>query len=97
MADSFEPLTESYFYILLCLYDGPNHGYGIMQKTLVLSAGNVRLDRFFGGCPAGSAAEEGGTHHLCRRGHRRDHHHNRHLRRDFALTGSGPGAYNGPR
>lgn len=43
MADSFEPLTESYFYILLCLYDGPNHGYGIMQKTLALSAGNVRL------------------------------------------------------
>lgn len=43
MADTFEPLTESYFYILLCLYDGPNHGYGIMQKTLALSAGNVRL------------------------------------------------------
>jgi len=43
MSDSFEPLTESYFYILLCLYEGPNHGYGIMQKTLALSAGNVRL------------------------------------------------------
>lgn len=43
MADSFEPLTESYYYILLCLYDGPNHGYGIMQKTLELSAGSVRL------------------------------------------------------
>ena len=43
MADTFEPLTESYFYILLCLYGGPNHGYGIMQKTLALSAGNVRI------------------------------------------------------
>ena len=43
MSDAFEPLTESYFYILLCLYEGPNHGYGIMQKALALSAGNVRL------------------------------------------------------
>jgi len=32
-----EPLTESYFFILLCLYDGANHGYGIMQKTKELS------------------------------------------------------------
>lgn len=38
-----EALTESYFYILLCLYDGPNHGYGIMQKTLELSHGQVRI------------------------------------------------------
>lgn len=43
MADPYEPLTESYYYILLCLYDGPNHGYGIMQKALALSAGNVRI------------------------------------------------------
>ena len=38
-----EPLTESYFYILLCLYRGPNHGYGIMQQTLELSDGHVRI------------------------------------------------------
>lgn len=38
-----EPLTESYFYILLCLHAGPNHGYGIMQKTMELSEGHVRI------------------------------------------------------
>lgn len=38
-----EPLTESYFYILLCLYEGPNHGYGIMQETDRLSEGNVKI------------------------------------------------------
>ena len=43
MPEAFEPLTESYFYILLCLYQEPNHGYGIMQKTLALSSGSVRL------------------------------------------------------
>ena len=39
-----EPLTESYFYILLCLYHTPMHGYGIMQKTAELSQGNVKID-----------------------------------------------------
>ena len=43
MANKTEPLTESYFFILLCLYRGPNHGYGIMQQTLKLSNGNVRI------------------------------------------------------
>ena len=38
-----EPLTESYFFILLCLYRGPNHGYGIMQQALALSKGNVQI------------------------------------------------------
>lgn len=38
-----EPLTESYFYILLCLAHGPNHGYGIMQETAALSNGRVRI------------------------------------------------------
>lgn len=38
-----EPLTESYFYILLCLYRGPNHGYGIMRQALALSEGHVRI------------------------------------------------------
>ena len=38
-----EPLTESYFYILLCLYHGPNHGYGIMQETENFSKGRVKI------------------------------------------------------
>jgi len=43
MSKKIEPLTESYFYILLCLFDGPNHGYGIMQKTESLSNGRVKI------------------------------------------------------
>ncbi len=38
-----EALTESYFYILLCLYEGENHGYGIMQRTIELSKGRVKI------------------------------------------------------
>lgn len=38
-----EPLTESYFYILLCLYTQPLHGYGIMQEAARLSEGNVKI------------------------------------------------------
>lgn len=38
-----EPLTESYYYILLCLYKEPSHGYGIMQMTLNLSNGRVKI------------------------------------------------------
>lgn len=38
-----EPLTESYFYILLCLYQKPRHGYGIMQEAARLSNGNVKI------------------------------------------------------
>jgi DNA-binding PadR family transcriptional regulator len=38
-----EPLTESYFYILLCLYEGENHGYGIMQRTIELSEKRVKI------------------------------------------------------
>ena len=43
MGKQTEPLTESYFYILLCLYSGDNHGYGIMQMTEQLSGGRVRI------------------------------------------------------
>ena len=35
-------LTESTFYILLSLLQ-PRHGYGIMQSTLEMSSGRVRL------------------------------------------------------
>ncbi|HKM21862.1 MAG TPA: PadR family transcriptional regulator [Lachnospiraceae bacterium] len=43
MMMNHEPLTESYFYILLCLYHEPLHGYGIMQETLRLSANRVKI------------------------------------------------------
>lgn len=35
-------LTETTYYILLSLLH-PNHGYGIMQQTELLSSGRVRL------------------------------------------------------
>ena len=38
-----EPLSESYYYILLCLSKGANHGYGIMQMTEKLSGGDVTI------------------------------------------------------
>lgn len=38
-----EPLTESCFYILLCLYKGHNHGYGIMQQSAVMTNGRVKI------------------------------------------------------
>ena len=59
MANKTEPLTESYFFILLCLYRGPNHGYGIMQQTLALSNGNVRI---------GSGTMYGATSQMMKRG-----------------------------
>ena len=59
MANKAEPLTESYFYILLCLYRGPNHGYGIMQQTLELSGGNVRI---------GSGTMYGATGNMMKKG-----------------------------
>ena len=43
MLNKNEPLTESYFYILLCLYRGASHGYGIMQETERLSGGRVKI------------------------------------------------------
>ncbi len=54
-----EPLTESYFYILLCLYRGPNHGYGIMRQTLALSEGHVRI---------GSGTMYGATGNMMKKG-----------------------------
>lgn len=54
-----EPLTESYFYILLCLYHGALHGYGIMQKTTELSQGNVKI---------GSGTMYGATDNMMKKG-----------------------------
>lgn len=43
MPKKIEPLSESYYYILLCLSKGPLHGYGIMQLAAQLSDGEVRI------------------------------------------------------
>ena len=37
-----EPLTESYFYILLCLQK-PNHGYGVVQRVEKMTEGEIKL------------------------------------------------------
>ena len=41
--DSFLPLKSNWFHILLCLVEGEQHGYGIMQNVLEHSGGRVRL------------------------------------------------------
>ncbi len=38
----YVPMTETAFYILLCLRE-PNHGYGIVQKVEKLTNGGIRL------------------------------------------------------
>ncbi len=59
MGRGAEPLTESYFYILLCLFDGPSHGYGIMRRALELSDGHVRI---------GSGTMYGATGNMMKKG-----------------------------
>ena len=59
MGKQSEPLTESYFYILMCLYGGDNHGYGIMQMTEQLSGGRVRI---------GSGTMYGATGNMLKKG-----------------------------
>lgn len=54
-----EPLTESYFYILLCLYSGPKHGYGIMQQTQEMTGGRVKI---------GSGTMYGATGNMMKKG-----------------------------
>lgn len=54
-----EPMSESYFYILLCLSKGPNHGYGIMQMTNTLSHGEVTI---------GSGTMYGATSNMLKKG-----------------------------
>ncbi len=54
-----EPLTESYYYILLCLYNKPNHGYGIMQDTAKLSENTVKI---------GSGTMYGATSNMMKKG-----------------------------
>lgn len=38
----YVPMTETGFYILLCLQQ-PNHGYGIVQRVTAMTDGEVRL------------------------------------------------------
>ena len=54
-----EPMSESYFYILLCLTKGANHGYGIMQMTEKLSGGDVKI---------GSGTMYGATGNMMKKG-----------------------------
>jgi len=42
-ADAFLPLKSNWFHILVCLVEGEQHGYGIMQDVLERSGGKVRL------------------------------------------------------
>lgn len=54
-----EPMSESYYYILLCLSKGANHGYGIMQMTEKLSGGDVKI---------GSGTMYGATSNMMKKG-----------------------------
>ncbi len=54
-----EPMSESYYYILLCLAKGANHGYGIMQMTKELSGGDVTI---------GSGTMYGATSNMMKKG-----------------------------
>ena len=54
-----EPMSESYYYILLCLAKGANHGYGIMQMTQKLSDGDVTI---------GSGTMYGATSNMMKKG-----------------------------
>ena len=46
----YAPMTETAFYILLCLQK-PGHGYGVVQQVEKLTGGFIR-DNFFGRTPA---------------------------------------------
>lgn len=54
-----EPMSESYYYILLCLAKGANHGYVIMQMTEKLSRGDVTI---------GSGTMYGATSNMMKKG-----------------------------
>src|SRR5258705_9708498 len=41
--DAFLPLKSNWLHILVCLVEGEQHGYGIMQDVLERSGGKVRL------------------------------------------------------
>lgn len=74
-----EPLTESYFYILLCLHEHPRHGYGIMQRVQELSDGHVRI---------GSGTMYGATANLMQKGWIKERKTGER-RREYELTDAG--------
>ena len=41
--DAFLPLKSNWFHVLVCLVEGEQHGYGIMQDVLEHTDGKVRL------------------------------------------------------
>lgn len=43
MENRHEPLTESCYYILLCLSQGDSYGYKIMSRAKILSGGLVTI------------------------------------------------------
>lgn len=59
MPKRIEPMSESYYYILLCLSSRPLHGYGIMQLASELSDGEVKI---------GSGTMYGATGNLIKKG-----------------------------
>lgn len=78
-----EPMSESYYYILLCLSKGANHGYGIMQMTEKLSGGDVKI---------GSGTMYGATGNMIKKGWIREIMSNepgQERRRLYQLSGSG--------
>lgn len=84
-----EPLSESYYYILLCLAKGANHGYGIMQMTKELSGGDVAI---------GSGTMYGATSNMLKKGWIRESMSNEpglERRRLYQLTDAGREALKG--
>ena len=78
-----EPMSESYYYILLCLAKGANHGYGIMQMTEKLSKGDVTI---------GSGTMYGATSNMMKKGWIKETVSNEiglERRRQYQLTESG--------
>ena len=76
-------MSESYYYILLCLAKGANHGYGIMQMTEKLSGGDVII---------GSGTMYGATGNMMKKGWIREmmsEEAGLERRRQYQLTDSG--------
>ena len=81
-----EPMSESYYYILLCLAKGAGHGYGIMQMTEKLSGGDVTI---------GSGTMYGATVNMIKKGWIREimsAESGAERRRQYVLTDEGRSA-----
>jgi len=80
-----EPMSESYFYILLCLSRGPLHGYGIMQQTEALSEGYVKI---------GPGTMYGATDNMLKKGWIEETASGGDRKRQYCLTAAGREALN---